>query len=175
MAVLIEAVSVVIRREAMSRKCPGRWPACVADLALPSLCADNVLAALSFWEPADADACIEFLVRRGLVHLHHGSPVDIEIVDQTQGCRLQVPWCEVIAAYTTIAQTLDAIFRQQLLAAGLASQAFINGLEGRFAVAASLDKKGANCPVGPLFQTLNAFSHNTSGCEPAFWLSVHSI
>ena len=99
MAVLIEAVSVVIRREAITKKYPGGWPAFVAEKPAPSRCADNVLAALSFWEPADADSCIEFLVRRGLVHLHHGCPVDIEIVDQTQGRKHQAPWCEVFECY----------------------------------------------------------------------------
>lgn len=99
MAVLIEAVSVVIRRDAITKKYPGGWPAFVAETQVPSRCADNVLVALSFWEPTDADSCIESLVERGLVHLHHGAPADIEIVDQTQGRKHQAPWCAVFECY----------------------------------------------------------------------------
>jgi hypothetical protein len=96
MAVLVEALSVVIRRDAIKRKYPGGWPAFVS--AAPrnkTFCADTELARVGFMHPDDVGAFVQALKTRGLQFLDEQErAVDVVVVDQREGPTTACPWLE---------------------------------------------------------------------------------
>jgi hypothetical protein len=56
MTVLVEAISVIIRRKAIDKNFPGGWDDFVKDVPNQTLCADDKLAQVGFMSPQDAKA-----------------------------------------------------------------------------------------------------------------------
>lgn len=94
MAVLIEAISVVIRRHAIEARYPGGWKSFAADVPNSTLCADSKLARVGFMQPSDVGAYVSRLERAGLVYEEGGSAKDIAVLDQRQGPMVACPWIE---------------------------------------------------------------------------------
>jgi Flp pilus assembly protein TadD len=95
MPVLIEALSVVVRREAIARRYKGGWPGFVADALNKTLCADADIARLGFMHPDDVSAFVQRLERHRLVFLDAaGKSVDIVVVDQRNGPTTPCGWIE---------------------------------------------------------------------------------
>ena len=69
MAVLIEAISVVVRVSSIARLYEGGARAFAADVPNNSLCADGELVRVGFMSPADAQAYVEQLERCNLKYL----------------------------------------------------------------------------------------------------------
>ena len=60
MAVLVEAISVVVRREAIDRSFAGGWDSFVSLVPNATLCSDGQLARVGFMDPK----AVERFVRR---------------------------------------------------------------------------------------------------------------
>lgn len=95
MAVLVEAISVIARREAITRRYEGGWPGFVADVPNDTLCADSEVARVGFMHPDDVGAFVRLLEHQGFVFLDSvGSAVDIVVVDQREGPTTPCAWIE---------------------------------------------------------------------------------
>jgi hypothetical protein len=87
MAVLVEAISVVVRTDAIRTRYPGGWPAFRDTVANATLACDEEIARVGFMVPDDAKGFIDRLQARGLVFLRDGHAQDIAVADQQRGIR----------------------------------------------------------------------------------------
>ena len=95
MAVLVEALSVIVRREAIVRKDSGGWSAFVAAVSNPTFCADFELVRVGFMHPDDVGGFIRRLNARGLTFLDgHENAVDLVVIDQREGPTTPCSWVE---------------------------------------------------------------------------------
>jgi hypothetical protein len=92
MSVIVEAVSVVVKRNSIRTKFPGGWSLFQSILySRYSMCADSSLASVSFLAAKDAYSYTKFLEEMGFVYLQ-----DFAIADQTQGLKDSCDWCYII-------------------------------------------------------------------------------
>ena len=94
MAVLIEAISVVVKMSALFERYPGGWEAFRDNAPNQTLCADGQLARVGFMTPVDVEAFIEELESDGLVYLLDGDSQDIVVADQQRGFDAPCSWAE---------------------------------------------------------------------------------
>ena len=94
MAVLIEAVSVVVRVAALDQQFAGGWDAFKLLIPGGTSCVDGQLIRLGFMTPADADSFVDALRQNGLTYLRDGQAVDLVIVDQRNGPTTPCDWIE---------------------------------------------------------------------------------
>ncbi|MHB8883232.1 MAG: hypothetical protein ACYC69_17200 [Thermodesulfovibrionales bacterium] len=92
MAVLIEAVSVIVRIAAIRDKMADGWTGFERVVPNATLCFDDDLARVGFMEAQEAEAFIGLLTGLGLTFLREGKPVDIAIADQRQGLTTECTW-----------------------------------------------------------------------------------
>jgi hypothetical protein len=95
MAVLIEAISVVIRAQSIATKYRGGWDTFTQKLPNATACSDEELIRVGFMTPTDAQSYVGKLIKRGLVYQLKGAAVDFAIVDQTQGLVGECDWLVV--------------------------------------------------------------------------------
>lgn len=95
MAILIEALSLVIRVQAIDSKFQGGWDAFVGRFGGPYLCTDGELARLSATSGAEAMDLAAMLEGYGLV-FRDGAGVhqDMIIVEQLRGPAADCDWLE---------------------------------------------------------------------------------
>ena len=94
MAVLIEAISVVIRLVTIESRYPGGWAAFVADAPNQTLCADENLARFGFMQPSDMERFVAHLKQYGIEYIKDGIAQDLVVVDQQRGPLASCPWIE---------------------------------------------------------------------------------
>jgi hypothetical protein len=94
MAVLVEAISVVVRRDAIDRAFDGGWKAFVARVPNATLCTDDQLARVGFTDPKAVQKFVDGLQAGGLVFLQFGKCADIAVVDQQRGPTMPCEWLE---------------------------------------------------------------------------------
>lgn len=94
MAILVEAVSVVIQRARIDEHYPGGWDGFVADCPNGTLCADSDLARIGFMTPVDAESFCRRLEDCGLVFLRNDIAIDFAVVDQIRGPTKECDWLE---------------------------------------------------------------------------------
>ena len=94
MAILIEAISVVIKRSAIDSKFPGGWEAFVINCPNQTLCADSALARVGFMSPVDVESFIKYLENIGFIYLQDNTAIDMVAVDQHQGLAAPCIWVE---------------------------------------------------------------------------------
>ena len=94
MAVLVEAISVVIRRDAIERSYELGWQGFLKDVPNATFCADTELARVGFMHPEEVERFTDLLSSRGLVFLSDGECVDISVVDQQRGPTMPCHWLE---------------------------------------------------------------------------------
>lgn len=92
MAVLVEAISVVIRADRLDPF--GTWEAFTAIVPNETLCADNELVRVGFTSPLEARAFVDVLRSHGLRFSETGPAEDIVICDQQRGFTTECPWAE---------------------------------------------------------------------------------
>jgi len=97
MPVLIEAISVVVRKDAIKAKFPGGWPALVAGVPNRTLCHDEDIARVGFMSPEDVRSYVDGLECSGLQYLVDGEAHDLAVVDQEVGILVSVGWLEIAA------------------------------------------------------------------------------
>ena len=94
MAVLVEAISVVVRRDAIEEKYHGGWGAFVAALPNAPMCADEELACVGFLGPEEVGDFVETLERGDLTFLEKGDAIDLAVADQQCGLTTSCDWLE---------------------------------------------------------------------------------
>jgi hypothetical protein len=94
MPVLIEAISVVVRRDAVDAKFPGGFETFMGWVSNKTLCADADLARVGFMAPEDVKHFITELEAQGLIYLREGSSLDIAVIDQQRGFTAPCDWAE---------------------------------------------------------------------------------
>ncbi len=91
MSVLIEAVSVVVKRDSIRTKFSGGWSSFQSIVfSQYSMCADSNLATVSFLAARDAHSYMGFLEEMDFIYLQ-----DFAIADQTQGLKDICDWCYI--------------------------------------------------------------------------------
>jgi hypothetical protein len=94
MAVLVEAISVIIRADAIASRHPGGWPAFRDDVPNGTLCADEEIVRVGFMAPLDVEGYVQQLDKRGLRHFREGKTIDLVVIDQTRGPTTSCDWVE---------------------------------------------------------------------------------
>lgn len=94
MAVLVEAMSVIIRREAILEKFAGGWPAFVARVPNQTLCFDAWLVRVGFMFEADLQEFCRLLEWKGLEYEVDGVVRDFVVATQQGGFGDPCPWAE---------------------------------------------------------------------------------
>ena len=94
MAVLIEAISVVVRVPALDQQFSGGWDAFKTLIPGGTSCVDGQLIRLGFTTRADADSFVAALRQHGLIFLRDGKAVDFVVVDQLSGPTTACDWIE---------------------------------------------------------------------------------
>lgn len=94
MAVLIEAISVVVRCDAVKRSFRGGWQGFVRSIPNGTFCTDGVFARIGFMSPKDVEAYVSTLEAGGLIFQRKGQAVDLAVVDQLRGPTLPASWLE---------------------------------------------------------------------------------
>ncbi|MBU2578290.1 hypothetical protein KKA69_05710 [Patescibacteria group bacterium] len=96
MAVLIEAISVVIRLETIVEKYPGGLDQYVNDCPNRTLCMDEEIVRVGFMAPADMNAFTGNLERIGFKYIEDEEFDEIAVVDQFDGIFLPCDWLEYL-------------------------------------------------------------------------------
>ena len=73
MAVLVEAISVIVRRDAIDRRFSGGWREFLNAVPNNTFCADEDLARVGFMTPQDVEAFVRRLDCGGLTFVRKGS------------------------------------------------------------------------------------------------------
>lgn len=96
MAVLVEGISVIVRRDAITQRFAGGWPAFVDLVPNRTLCTDGLLARVGFMAPADVRAFFELLEAGGLRFVGEDERcVDVVVIDQECGPTVPCDWVDV--------------------------------------------------------------------------------
>ena len=95
MAVLIEGISVVTRRNAIQTKLRGGWEAFLKLVPNRTLCTDGLLARVGFMSPDGVHEFVQSLEKLGLTYLDETRvAMDFSVVDMLTGPTMKTPWLE---------------------------------------------------------------------------------
>jgi len=94
MAVLVEGVSVIVRKDAIAKKYRGGWRAFVSHVPNATFCDDEEIARVGFMTPDDVNAYVGNLEQEGLIFEKDGKAVDLAVVDQFAGPTVTCEWIE---------------------------------------------------------------------------------
>lgn len=94
MAVLVEAISVVVRRAAIDARYAGGWRKFANTVPNNTLCTDGYLVRVGFMSPSDVDDFIQELELSGLTFVRNEQPADFTVVDQLTGPTIPTAWLE---------------------------------------------------------------------------------
>jgi hypothetical protein len=94
LAVLVEAISVIVRVEAIENSYSGRFERFRDMVPNETLACDSELARVGFMSPDDVAQYVGQLENNGLSFLQVGKPIDIAVVDQQQGPSVRCDWLE---------------------------------------------------------------------------------
>ena len=95
MAVLVEAISVIVRRPAIDERFNGGWPAFLQAIPNRTGCLDKHIVRVGFMSPDGVHAFVTMLEHEGLIFIRNREAVDIAIVDQMRGPTVPAPWLTV--------------------------------------------------------------------------------
>lgn len=107
MAVLCEAISVIVRRDAIEKRLHGGWRGFECMVPNATLCADAKLARVGFMAPPDVAAFVSHLENEGLTFLRDGRAVDVAVVDQIRGPTMPAEWLEF--AHLSLGETGNTV------------------------------------------------------------------
>ncbi len=94
MAVLCEALSVVVRRDAIEDRFAGGWSEFVHRVPNGTLCYEDELARVGFMNPDHVGDFLLALAESGLNVMTKSQFVDAAVVDQVNGPTLPTDWLE---------------------------------------------------------------------------------
>lgn len=117
MAVLVEAISVIIKKTSINQKFRGGWPVFKENIPNQTLCDDGVLIRIGFMSPYDVGAYTHYLEQNGLTFLRSKQAQDLVVVDQLRGPTTACDWIKL--GYIQLSE-----HRIRLLVAGLSDADF---------------------------------------------------
>lgn len=94
MAVLVEGISVIARRDRIKTNYRQGWAGFLEDVPNNTLCYDEEITSVIFFGPEDVEDYVNTLVAGGLKHIEAGKCVDIAVADQQQGFAGPCDWLE---------------------------------------------------------------------------------
>ena len=95
MAVLCEAISVIIKKSSIDTFYVGGWNAFTSNIPNQTICSDGELVRIGFFSPKDVETFIFSLESQGLVFQKPSTRKnDIIVVDQHRGPTLHCDWIE---------------------------------------------------------------------------------
>ena len=94
MAVLIEAISVVIQIDVLHQRYPGGWGAFAGAVPNRTLCADGELARIGFMVPSDVESYVTAFGAQDILYQVQGKARDLVVVDQMRGPMVACDWIE---------------------------------------------------------------------------------
>ena len=94
MAVLIEAITVVVRKETINEKYPGGLAQYIQDCPNRTLCMDKDIVRVGFMTSEDAKEFVNNLEDLGFTLFTDGHFDEIALVDQFEGFALPCDWLE---------------------------------------------------------------------------------
>ncbi|MDX9712566.1 MAG: hypothetical protein RBT56_08585 [Ignavibacteriaceae bacterium] len=94
MAVLAEAISVIIKMQSIIHKFPGGWEEFTSYVPNKTLCADGEIIRVGFMDSIDVEEYINFLETNGLIYIDNNQARDIIVVDQLKGPLVDCHWIE---------------------------------------------------------------------------------
>jgi tetratricopeptide (TPR) repeat protein len=96
MAVLVEAISVIVRKSAIADRYPHGIDGFRHSAPNATFCEDESLVRVGFMVPDDAREYIEQLEACGLVYFENDRAVDIVVADQTGGLLVECDWAKFV-------------------------------------------------------------------------------
>ncbi len=94
MAVLIEAISLVVRQDAIDRYFRGGSDEFFSAVPNSTFCTDGELARVGFMSPDEVQDFAMMLEGNGLVYLQDGEAIHFTVVDQQRGPMAATRWLE---------------------------------------------------------------------------------
>ena len=94
MAVLVEGISVLVRKDAIETKVTGGWKRFLLHVPNQTLCHDDELARVGFMNPQDVGDFIDELAEMGLTFLEEGKATDLVVCDQLRGPTTECDWLQ---------------------------------------------------------------------------------
>ncbi len=94
MAVLVEALSVIIKRDAIDSNFRRGWDEFLSIIPNSTFCTDGSLVRVGFMTPDDVGRFIETLEDNGLMIATEKGWCDVAVVDQDTGPTLNAPWLQ---------------------------------------------------------------------------------
>jgi hypothetical protein len=94
MAVLIEAISVVVRADALLAAYNDDWNAFKSSVPNETMCADGELVRVGFMSPEDVEAYASQLSEVALIYMNDGIAKDLVVIDQMLGPMVPCDWIE---------------------------------------------------------------------------------
>ena len=94
MAVLVEAISVLVRKDSIQSKIPGGEERFRLLIPNDTYCDDGELARVGFLNPTDVGSFIDELEEAGLTFMEDGKCVDLAVCDQQVGLTADCDWVE---------------------------------------------------------------------------------
>lgn len=96
MAVLVEAISVIVKVEALQRSYPGGWEGYRDAAPNATFCCDPEITRIGFMQPDEVRRHVEELARHGIQYLADdtGAAVDLVVMDQLHGPAAPCTWAE---------------------------------------------------------------------------------
>jgi len=92
MAVLVEGISVIVRRKSIEDKYPGGWKRFVENVPNASLCADDEIARVGFMNPQDVQGFVQHLKKNNLIFIDNEKAIDIAVAEQLGGLTVPCNW-----------------------------------------------------------------------------------
>jgi hypothetical protein len=93
-AVLVEAISVIVRIDSVLKLVPDGWDGYERLVSNSTLCADEEIARVGFMSPVDVESYIKKLCGLGLEFLRDGAAIDIAVADQIHGLNSACSWLQ---------------------------------------------------------------------------------
>jgi hypothetical protein len=109
MAVLVEAISAIVRVQTIHERYPGGWEAFVLKVKNRTLCSDNELTRVGFMTPEDCKRFVEELESFGIVFRRDGHAWDIVVADQMSGFTVPCEWADFGRIELGSGQTVSAV------------------------------------------------------------------
>ena len=96
MSVLIEAMTVVVRVDAIELGLEGGLRTFEGSAPNSTFRCDGDLAAVGFMTPTDVEVFVRSLEREGLRHIRNGAAIDMAVVDQIHGPTAPCTWLDYL-------------------------------------------------------------------------------
>lgn len=95
MSVLVEVISVIVKRQTIAERYPGGWHGYCKDAPNKTLCFDDEIARVGFMTPQDVGQFVKRLEARGFVFVKDKKFIDIAAVQPAGFCDAECDWLEL--------------------------------------------------------------------------------